>query len=93
MITGSPSYDVKMSKEDVLILNGLMQFALNKNRKTTFDDYIYSNFHMLDPEFPLKEEGRRVLKFKMIHLLNHYLGEKQVEGKIEDVHISNIIAG
>lgn len=45
------------------------------------------------PEFPLKEEGKRIIKEKVKKDMNDLLKELGIKGEVEEVYIKNILAG
>ncbi len=50
-------------------------------------DYFFTNVEPVVSSFPLEEEGKQILKEKIIYELNHFLKHKKVEGVVEDVRI------
>lgn len=56
-------------------------------------DKINSTVEPIIPEFPLNDEGKRIIKHKVIKDVNSLLKELGVKGEIQDVYIKNILAG
>lgn len=55
-------------------------------------DHFFTNVEMISSDFPLEQEGKEVLKEKIIEELNNFLEEEGIEGVIEDVNILFMIA-
>jgi hypothetical protein len=72
----------------------------NRYIKTFFDqnrhlikDRLNSTIQPLIPEFPLEQEGKKIIKEKIQLELNHLIKELNIKGEIKEVHISSILAG
>jgi flagellar basal body-associated protein FliL len=50
-------------------------------------DYFLTNVEPFETSFPLEEEGRIVLKEKILSDLNRFLIEEKVEGEVKEVYI------
>ena len=61
------------------------------NYEYKLKDYFFTTVEPVISSFPLKEEGKQVLKEKITIKLNNFLKEQNVEGHIEDVHIIFIV--
>lgn len=66
--------------------------------------YFYENDYLLKdrlnrtiepviPTLPLEEEGKRIIKEKIIFELNQLIKDRKIQGHIEDVYFHNIING
>ncbi|MDH5581129.1 MAG: hypothetical protein OEY33_04425 [Bdellovibrionales bacterium] len=56
-------------------------------------DKINSTIEPIIPELPLNDEGKRIIKLKVIKDVNSLLKELGVKGEIQEVYIKNILAG
>ncbi len=67
-------------------------------------EYFYENIHLLKdklntsveqilPDFPLEDDGKRVIKEKIKKEMQVLLDDLKIEGSIEEVHIHSIMAG
>ena len=72
----------------------------NRYIKTFFDknrhlikDRLNSTIQPLIPEFPLEQEGKKIIKEKIQIELNQLIEELNIKGEINEVHISSILAG
>jgi hypothetical protein len=54
-------------------------------------DYMLMTVEPVLPEFPMEEEGKGIVKEKVLYELNEYLRQKDVEGYIEEVEIIYIL--
>lgn len=78
----------------------LKVFASNRYIKQYFTENFYlvndvlnTNIEIIDPDFTLKSEGRKILKDKIRRELNALIKKSQIKGKIERISISRILAG
>lgn len=55
-------------------------------------DYFFTQVELMSSEFPLEQEGKRVIKEMIINELNNFLESEGVDGVIEDVNILFMIA-
>lgn len=69
----------------------LVQF-INKH-EFEIKDYINSNVEPFTPDFPLTEEGKIIIKEKVLFEINRYIKEKKAEGELLEVYINNMISG
>jgi hypothetical protein len=56
-------------------------------------DKLNSTIRPIVPEFPLEEEGKRILKEKVRLELNELLEKLEIKGEIKEVHIHSMLAG
>lgn len=56
-------------------------------------DKLNSSIRPIVPEFPLEEEGKRILKEKVRQEVNELLKELEIKGEIKEVHIKSMLAG
>ena len=56
-------------------------------------DKLNSSIRPIVPEFPLQEEGKRILKEKVRLELNELLQKHKIKGEIKEVHIHSMLAG
>lgn len=61
------------------------------NYEYKLKDYFFTTVEPVISTFPLKEEGKSILKDKIIEELNTFLEEQGVEGSIEEVNIIFIV--
>lgn len=62
-------------------------------QKNLIRNKINSTLEPIVPEFPLEEEGKRVIETKVKNDVDELLKDLNIEGKIEKVLIKNILAG
>jgi hypothetical protein len=55
-------------------------------------DYFFTNVEPVVSSFPIEEEGKLVFKEKITDDLNNFLKENNVEGSVEEVGVSFIVA-
>lgn len=55
-------------------------------------DHLYTHLEPVIPGFPLKKEGKRILRNKLIVELNKYLNKKNIKGEVKSIYIQGIIA-
>lgn len=63
-----------------------------ENYEYKLKDYFFSTVEPVISDFPLEEEGKQILKEKIIFEINNFLRENRVEGVVEDVRILFIVA-
>jgi hypothetical protein len=60
--------------------------------ETQLKDHFFTNTQPVISSFPIEEEGKQVFKEKIAIDLNNFLKENNVEGEVEEVGVSFIIA-
>ncbi len=56
-------------------------------------DKINSSVEPIIPTFPLNDEGKRIIKVKVMNDVNELLKELGIKGEVDEVYIKNILAG
>lgn len=69
----------------------IKQFFLHNEH--TLKNKLNATLETVIPSFPLTDEGKNVIKEKLIFEMNALLKEKQIEGKILKIYIHTIVAG
>lgn len=76
--------------------------ASNKYIKSYFDDFrnthrlrdkLNTSIEQILPDFPLQQDGKRVIKEKIQKEMQSLIDELKIEGSIEEVYIHSIMAG
>ena len=60
--------------------------------ETQLKDYFFTHTEPVISSFPIEKEGKEVFKEKIAIDLNNFLKKNKVEGEVEEVGISFIIA-
>lgn len=55
-------------------------------------DHFFMTMHPIESSFPIESEGKQVIREKILHELNEFLKQENVEGHVEEVTIMYIIA-
>ena len=63
-----------------------------QNNEVQLKDYFYTTVEPVVSDFPLKEEGKLVLKEKIRVEINNFLRESGVEGEVEEVRLGFVNA-
>lgn len=56
-------------------------------------DKIFSEVEPMGPKFLLKPEGKGIIKLKIKQVLNQYLEENNIQGRVKEVSVDSIIGG
>lgn len=94
-----PIYVGKGNAPRTLILDFTMLMS-NRYLKSFFyekdfllKDRLNTHFEPVIPTLPLEEEGKRIIKEKMIYETNELIKELGIQGEVEDVYFHTIING
>lgn len=71
--------------------NRYSKFYLEKH-DFQFRDHLIDTMEPLVPTFPLEEEGREIIRKKLIEEINAFLKNHQVEGEVQEVKITYALA-
>lgn len=63
-----------------------------ENYEYKLKDYFFTTVEPIISDFPIKEEGKDILKEKLTEEVNNFLRENGVEGEVEEVEIVFIVA-
>ncbi|MGB0452263.1 MAG: hypothetical protein ACPGJV_01010 [Bacteriovoracaceae bacterium] len=85
---------IKMLRLDVTITtsNKYTRNYLSNNHHLVMDVF-NSKIEPIVPEFPLEEEGKKIIKDKIQAELNNLIKDLKIKGKVEEVRIRSIISG
>ena len=56
-------------------------------------DHLISTIQPILPQFPLKEEGKVILKSKLENEINEFLKNQKVRGKVKKIYIDHLVSG
>lgn len=80
-----------------------MDLTLTTSNKYT-RNYLNKNYHLVQdrlnsrlepmiPTFPIEEEGKEIIKGKVMEEIDALIKELKIDGKVQSVHIHSILAG
>ena len=80
-----------------------MDLTLTTSNKYT-RNYLYKNYHLVQdrlnsrlepmvPTFPIEEEGKEIIKDKVMEEIDNLIKELKIEGRVQSVHIHSILSG
>lgn len=80
-----------------------MDLTVTTSNKYT-RNYLHGHFHLVQdrlnsrlepmvPEFPIEEEGKKIIKAKVREELDSLIKELKIDGKVQSVHIHSILSG
>lgn len=55
-------------------------------------DHLVLNIEPMVANFPLEEEGKEILRVKLLNEINDFMKERQVEGEVSDLKLTYILA-
>lgn len=94
-----PVYVSSASNIKTLILDFTMEFSNRYLRVFFYDneflikDRLNNTLEPVIPNFPLQEEGKQILRKKIIEEINHVIKEYKIKGEIKNIHFHAILAG
>ena len=61
------------------------------DHKNEYEDHLTNNIEPIIPQLPIEDEGKRIIKDKIKMELNIFLEKNNIEGKVLEIYVDNLI--
>jgi hypothetical protein len=85
------SYNKQVTLDYSLLASNRNVVLYFKDHENKIRDRFSTQIEPIIPQFPIEEEGRRIIKDKIRSELNELLKEEQVEGRVLEIYIDYIL--